>query len=740
MNSKKLLCATILFLLVLGIAGVLWAAPYNRPNPTMDYVPQEIGIYDTMYYEHAEHNCRKCHGNSTADRHHGVPQVVRDHLCTTCHPTCTVGEPDCENGITIHRNCLTSGCHSWNDVQFGNEKWHHNTDMAGSENCIACHNPNLIEEITPYRDPELYPPTVVTPSPFSCENCHWEQKPATHTGNPNNPGHPSTYYHEDDWGNPITCPPNGTNCLWEYGKGIWNNIDTHHMDFVGSVGTSCYKCHSTDPDWPNWNPNDPRLIRYCELCHSLRTLHTIGPHVSDHDGWRPVGFHTSNPGIDDPTTYAKWGSIRYAPQVNPGYSADMQCFGCHGDSVPPWEADPTCDPNIAEITPIAGSCGALVTIRGACFGEEHIEGRDVQLQLRGQTPPAPWVTVPIHAWTDTLIEFEIPCWAFAPGNYNVRVHTENGNSNKKVFTIKGHPSLFSISPERGPCSTVITLNGDDFGNKQSQWLDDRPHYYGVTHVVDFVASNGTFTATKYPSWSNTQIKVKVWDWFEDSIDTCSIDPITGQPRNARNFVRDIGDENGSGTITCDNASPVFDECAAEPLIPRCDCFALGNFSVYVKAIYFGDDDGTGSDGIDNDGDGLIDEADEGLTCGDTIYQVEVSDYKIFELTNAPYINKLNPKSIVDDNTPPLSLLKVYGGNFGTVKGTGDSVRVGTKRQADSATLGLGTEWANIKLWSDALIKVRAKPVPDAWRGKTKYVWVEKAGQKSNSKPLKILAP
>src|SRR3990172_8771284 len=81
-NAEILSVLAFMFLLF-GYAGTLWAqsADYNRPNPTMDYVPQEIGIYDTIYQELTESSCRKCHGNSTADRHHGVPTVVIDHLC-----------------------------------------------------------------------------------------------------------------------------------------------------------------------------------------------------------------------------------------------------------------------------------------------------------------------------------------------------------------------------------------------------------------------------------------------------------------------------------------------------------------------------------------------------------------------------------------------------------------------------------------------------------------------------------
>jgi hypothetical protein len=721
-NTKNLLFILgLIVFLVIPYGETLWAqsATYNRPNPTMDYVPQEIGIYDTIYQEHTEHNCRKCHGNSTADRHHGVPKVVKYHLCTPCHKSCIPGEPSCPNGITMHRDCLTSGCHSWDDVQSGNKKWHHNTDMSASENCIACHNPNIIEEITPFRDFQMYPPTVVTPTPFSCENCHWEQ-PLSAGAGPNNPGHPSTYEHRDYWGNYIG--------YYKYEKPIYSNYDTHHMDFEGNVANKCYKCHSIDPNNPSWDPDNPELIRYCEICHSIKSLHVIGSHVSNHNGWRPVGFHAGGGG-PDPTQYAKWGSTPYAPQVNPGYTADMQCFGCHGDAVPPWEDPspgtytPTIDVTVEGMQPIAGSCGAIVTLRGDYFGSEHIAGRSVQIKKKAD-PLAIWQTVPIHAWTDTYIEWELPCWKFAPGNYDVRVHTENGNSNKRVFTVEDTPTALSISPSRGPCGQWIRISGSGaFGNVQSKMYSDG--YHGVHHIVDFVASSGEYTATSYGTpagseghiWTNTAIFVRLWNLFQDQVDSCSIDPLTEQPRMERNFVRDIGDENSDSNITCDNIAPAYDECAAEPTILRCNCLSIGVFSVYVKSIYFGDDDTSG-----------------GLSCGDTIFEVEMSDPVQFELTNDPYINKLNPKQIERG-----SLLRIYGGNFGPTQEAGDSVRIGTKAQAtDLLTLGLGKN-QTVKIWSDTLIKVRVSG-PVAWDGTTRYVWVEKGGVKSNYKPLAILVP
>jgi hypothetical protein len=765
-NTKKLLYVLGLMFLFLAYGETLWAqnASYNRPNPTMDYVPQEIGIYDTMYDHQTANGCRKCHGNSLADRHHGLPIVVKDHKCLTCHPICTVGNPNCENGITIKRNCLAIGCHSPADVQFGNGAGHHNTDMAQSENCIACHDPNLIEEITPFRSHEMYPPTVITPTPFSCENCHYPQGLVAGTTPPDGdtPGHPSTYDHYDLWGNCVGFA--------EYGKPISGNMDTHHMDLIGSVATECYKCHSQDPDDPSWDPNNPELMRYCMICHSMRTLHSIGPHVSPHPGWLPVGFH-ANPGDPivpggggpgpNPVDYATWDynpcgpnpnpPFPYAPQVTPGYTADRQCFGCHGGDVPPWEPgnigqDPVIDTDpVLGMQPTAGSCGAIVTLRGDYFGSEHIDGRSVEFAPRIANPSAPpayicdWAnsttTLPIHAWTDTMIEWELPCWKYAPGLYCVRVRTEEGVSPRRVFMVEGTPTALEIDdgvgdPDSGPCGGWLTISGSGgFGTRQSKMYSDG--YHGRHVIVDFVASTGEYTATNYKtsalSWTDTSIQVQLYDLFQDLTDTCSIDPLTGQLRMNRNFVQDVGDEGDvDTTVTCDNNLEVpsqvgFDECAAEPTILRCDCLSIGTFNVYVKAIYFGDDDASGD-----------------LSCGDTIFEVEKSDAVQYELTNAPIINKLNPKRVVDPVAAPWPLLRIYGGNFGPTQGDGE-VRIGTEAQAVSDTLGLGRELTRIVLWSDTLIKVRVQ-VPDTWRGTTKYVWVEKGGLKSVYKPLAILAP
>src|SRR3972149_7395509 len=124
--KNRIFFSFICIAFILALCGLAWAlcTDYYRPAPLMDYVSQEKGTYDTSSSKLVEKDCRDCHGNVTADRHHGVSQVVIDHVCLTCHHICTDGDPDCENGITIHRNCLTSGCHDTN-VNGG----HHAVDL-----------------------------------------------------------------------------------------------------------------------------------------------------------------------------------------------------------------------------------------------------------------------------------------------------------------------------------------------------------------------------------------------------------------------------------------------------------------------------------------------------------------------------------------------------------------------------------------------------------------------------------
>jgi hypothetical protein len=91
------------------------------------------------------------------------------------------------------------------------------------------------------------------------------------------------------------------------------------------------------------------------------------------------------------------------------------------------ECAPWIDSSELGMQPRRGSPGAVVTLRGGCFGDEHTMERSVKLKKK--LDGTEWIKVPIHAWTDTLIEWQLPAWAFVVGRYRVKVFTEMGTSN-----------------------------------------------------------------------------------------------------------------------------------------------------------------------------------------------------------------------------------------------------------------------------------------------------------------------
>jgi hypothetical protein len=275
----------------------------------MDYAPQEMGTYDTVYSELSENDCRSCHSAEVGERHH-----LLGGGCTDCHE---IGSPI--------RDCLTSGCHSENDL-FTNG-WHHDTDLAASANCIVCHGPNL--------------------------------------------AHPSTYHHYDTGV--------GFVGFYEYENPIYNSYDTHHMGFIGDVGSDCAQCHSLDPDAPSWDPLNPELIRYCERCHSPATLHFI--HARDFHAWEPVGVHV--PGMPEG-----------APDVYGYFIEDEMCFGCH------W---PQPTRFVEKVKPRSRETGKVIRIIGYGFG--HTQG-DSEVHVGGRT--FDHTSSRIKFWSYTKIKIRIP--------------------------------------------------------------------------------------------------------------------------------------------------------------------------------------------------------------------------------------------------------------------------------------------------------------------------------------------
>lgn len=714
MNKKNKLFVGATVLLLLVTVGLAWAYTpnkiYNRPVPLMDYAPQEIGIGDHLYTSLGEDDCRVCHGTSLADRHHYSELTLSQGLCTPCHAITTTPPY-----VAVTNDCTTSGCHSGADLGpldvsgLPPNGWHHFTQESWVDQCVACHNPGILDRVVDdeYVPFSQYPPTVVTPSPFDCENCHWEQPVIANTvgwtngdaqslnpyymggplGDVSDAGHPSTFDHNDVYS---AYQMDGStagfwNDYFEYNKKIESNFDTHHMLFNGNVSTDCERCHSGDPDDPSWNPADPELIRYCETCHDVATLHAIEPHVGTGgtgdppavNGWEAIGFHLPDTANGDTTDYA--------PTTYTQNTANEQCFGCHGTDLPIWLPDPPVDqPQITNIAPAIVACDGYVTLTGNFFGDVKTTQRDVKIRL---TTSATWNVVPIMSWTATQIEFQIPCWVYATGTYKVVVDTETGPpSNTVNMILASGASVASISPTTGPCRQIVTVNslGSDFDAVQDKVVAGS----GVYKLVQVVSSSGTYQATVYGGWSAGSFQFRFSDFFEDT---------------NQNWVKD----------------------GSEPLLKQCEDLATGTYSVYVRTLYYDD---VGPAGFD---------------AGDTVHQVTISTAKYFTLDSIPALYLVLPQQIErshycelnsaaggnDDGICDASetcylangIAKVYGWGFGASKGA-SQLFIGTgPMYAADAGLAL-----NRTVWSNLLIKAGID-VPAGAKGLQLYLWVDKGG-------------
>lgn len=86
-------------------------------------------------------------------------------------------------------------------------------------------------------------------------------------------------------------------------------------------------------------------------------------------------------------------------------------------------------------------------------------------------------------------------------------HGENESvtSEEKSFTTLGTPKINSIDPEKGPAETVVTINGENFGNGPAD-LRMRTHIVSVGCTYEKYAKD--YCVAELISWSDTQIKFK----------------------------------------------------------------------------------------------------------------------------------------------------------------------------------------------------------------------------------------
>jgi hypothetical protein len=246
-------------------------------------------------------------------------------------------------------------------------------------------------------------------------------------------------------------------------------------------------------------------------------------------------------------------------------------------------------------------------------------------------------------------------------------------------------SVVPTPPDIVSCCSIVTLKNQEgcFGEKQDT-LDGGDGYDGTYRVILLAASH-TFVPLNIKKWSNTKVKFKMDEFFEDNNDNYLQDPSEGTVPHA--------------------------------------CQWPGTWMVYIKYIYYLDDDVSGN-----------------YTVGDTIVSTDQSDYGPqieVDFGAPPHINSATPKEI-----PRNSKLTLNGYCFG-VEGSHE-VRMGVKSKWEDPTLGQGRLLDDIATWDNYKIKVWLD-VPQRWENKYRRVWVERPDPenpgmaiKSNNKKVKIL--
>lgn len=259
-SKGTIILGVLVLLLVLFVGETRAVDPYYRPaNPVMDFVPQMLIMNEPYYY-------------AIEDGSDGFPSMKG---CKECHGS----------GADVYSKAYQIQ----SDLMF----LHHKTQEVEMGQCNACH----LSVVEPYSvTPPTTPTSSVTPTPASCENCHF-------------------------WDDPFDPTIHGIGemkTLGPYGSGLHpdkvalgfdiNNLPsrgTHH-EIGGGVYPQCWLCH---PNESNTNPYEPGAIRVCENCHSVDTLHGIQEHMNTNS------IYTVN-GVPNQTV-----------------TAAEKCIACHGDGV-----------------------------------------------------------------------------------------------------------------------------------------------------------------------------------------------------------------------------------------------------------------------------------------------------------------------------------------------------------------------------------------------------------------------
>ena len=685
----------LFFTVILSLFVLTEAKAFIRPaNPVMDYVPQNVGIYDTYYENFKENDCRVCHGASTVERHHWTEYSLIGN-CMFCHSVSpTEFEKDCK---VCHVDGGPIG-------DFGNP--HHRSDLADSDQCSQCHL-HVVETNT--VEPPNDVPDSTIPTPYSCENCHWPSgdvphKPATYDGNTVEFGtdwlswaaSPKPTYWPDGIPHPQPIEANGTfrSGLLHPDKPYSPILGTHHK-VSGNVFPKCNNCHASSPyNLPNWDSDNPYLIRFCENCHSMDSLHSIREHVT-----------TS-------AIYTVGGSL------NQTVTATEKCIACHSGNLPTGSPDIDTIPVIDSVEPNFGPPGTVVNIipaSGQCWDEDPVNGLcSFGLKMTGdkviiskKDTQGNWnlVDVPVQSWSEHLIQIKVPDWEFRPSKTYISVHKENlGTSPSKIFIVTTSPVIYSLNPSVGSWDQVVEITGSGFTVRKEKVYENG---YGYSIYFELSSLENQYRVTKYRR---------------------------GNPLDTNKVLIELKD--------------LFDINTGNPL-PEQDLYE-GCWNVTMIIDYFKDNPLNGTPGKYNLGMGGLDPADE------LLYR-EISNPLCFTVTKDPYINYLSSDRVPNGNTFVIyganfgssqvtSFIRIGKGS-GLIEIIGDGIGNddGKCTKDEYKSNGCTLDPAKAKLlkvvgWSNTKIKCDLPTLPFSLPLRAHIQVVVEGETKSNCYPFTIIEP
>ncbi len=428
-------------------------------------VDQRMGVYDTLFSNLAESNCRVCHASGVPNTHHNLvaagainPYTNAPFGCQDCHPVLPNG-----TGITLIRNCIQCHNNTFNGMNI--RRPHHETQAAVDRHCNACHG-SLVDN---YDDGHLiatYQPTSMTPDTKykainqtsgrkwgGCESCH----------EPN-----------------LTASPP-----------IYGNNNTHHRlgnlsGFVNNDTTKCEICHNMHN--ATYGSDS---IRYCEQCHGTNSLHNIQYDIAN----------TSS-------------------QSGYGHLGPNDCQGCHASYVAGSLA-PGADiimPTIASLSVNHVHEGETTVL--TIYGDDFVTTVDgitrssvVALTDGVITNGTTAVNITIIPTNITHSEIVVTIPPLNKGLYAIYV-LKDGNVESNKRPLMSVPAVIVNSAIIN--YTTVAINGSGFGTYD-------PAYNNWTNVT--ISNGTTYRSVQVINWSGTSIDVMSSDAITG--DTATVNTIYG---------------------------------------------------------------------------------------------------------------------------------------------------------------------------------------------------------------------